>query len=187
VNDKLAKTTSSIEYWSLETVRQTIETIARLGLFRPAIGDSISRIKPEAVISRINRRPSRDESRRGGERMNSLPAIICTYMGHVRPETGGENCLDDGVITILISLVDDADDSDENNLASYLRWMGLIRERLQQSSGSQRSPLENCPSSLGQVYQVHWRDSSSPDETDYGFKEVLRMSGVLSVYTRTKR
>lgn len=186
MNNSLAVTTS-IEYWTLETVRQTIETLARQGAFRSVVGDSVSRVKPEAVISRLNRRPSQDESRRGGERTNSLPGFICTYLGHTRPETGGENCSDDGVITILVSLLDDADDSDEGNIASYLSWMGLVRERLQQSPGSHRSPLEECPNSLGHVYQVHWRDSAAPDETDYGFKEVFRMSGVLSVYTRTLR
>jgi len=178
---------TSIEFWATETVRQMIETMADQRIFRPVGTDSIRSVKRTSVITRINRRPSADEARRKGERLNENPGFIITYNGHTRPPNAGENTCDDGIIKILVQLVDVGDDGDDTNLASYLRWMSDIREGLLTKHNSQLSPLEDCPLSLGQIYFVHVREAGPPDETDWGFHEDMRAASVVECYTRTSR
>ena len=178
---------TSMEFWATETVRQNGETMARQQVFKSVGDDRLSRVKPEGCIIRVNRRPSKDEARRGGERLNVLPGFIITYNGHTRDPSGGENCVDDGQIRVLIQLCDDADDGDATNLASYLALMSSVRKRLLSGADGQASPLEDCPSALGQIFFVHVREASPPDETDYGFHEQMRMAMVCEMSTRTTR
>ena len=177
--------TTSIEYWCWSTVTETIKALARTNRFR---GDNIQQILPEAVIMRYNRRPSKDErSTQSPERGIPNPGIVTTYLGHKTPPNAGENGAEDGVVQILVGLVDAGDDGDATNAADYLRWLRIIRGSLQEKNTTGLSPLEQCPLSIGQVYLVHVTEMSPADETDWGFVEHLRMGLAVSCYTRTTR
>jgi hypothetical protein len=178
---------TSIEFWCFDTVFRLIRHMADVDTFR-AVGDEIvPAVQPEAVIRRYNRRPSRDESRRSGERAINVPGFVVTYLGHRRPVNAGDNDVDDGMLRILVQLVDDGDDQDSPRAASYFAWMKDLRERLQETPTTRLSPLEDCPIELGQVYLVHVEDFNPPDETDWGFKEQMRMALMCTCYTRTDR
>ncbi|MCP4511233.1 MAG: hypothetical protein GY826_33095 [Fuerstiella sp.] len=172
---------TSIEYWCYDTAREIVRTLARQGVFRAIGTDNIKTVRPEAVISRYNRRPGKHGQSSGGERDLDLPGFIITYMGHTRPIQAGENCVDDGTLKLLVQLVDEGDDHDDTNAESYFNWMSTIRENLQGSA------LESCPTSLGQVLLTHVAESGSPDETDWALQENMRMALVVTCLTRTPR
>jgi len=172
---------TSIEFYCFDTTREIVRTMAAQGLFSAIGDDNIKTVLPEAVISRFNRRPSQDEQASGGERGIDLPGFIVTYLGHNRPVNIGENCADDGALRILVQLVDEGDDGDATNAASYLRWMADLRLWLQDSA------LTECPLHLGEVYLVHVTESDAPDETDWAFQENMRMALVVTCFTRTPR
>lgn len=177
--------TTSIEYWCWSTVTETIRSLARTHRFT---GEHISPILPEAVIMRYSRRPSKDDrSSQSPERGIPNPGIITTYTGHKIPPNAGENTVEDGVVQILIGLVDAGDDGEATNAADYLRWLRVIRGSLQEKNTTGLSPLEQCPLSIGQVYLVHVTDMNPADETDWAFQEHLRMGLTVSCYTRTTR
>jgi len=177
---------TSIEFWAWDTATEVIRSMASSGVFRAVGDDRIDPILPEAVIKRFNRRPSRMEVSRTGEASINVPGIIVSYMGHQRPAASGENRKDHGVITLLIQIVDDGDDGDATNAASYFRWMRDICERLQEGPGTHLSPLESCPSHLGNIYMVHCRELRSPDETDWAV-ERMRAAQVVEIFTSTSR
>lgn len=179
--------TSSIEFWCLDTVHQVIRSMARSRQFSAIGRDSIQTLNPESVIKRFNRRPRKSErGDQSPERSLDTPGIIVTYLGHKRPATAGENTVDDGVVKILVQLVDAGDDGDFTNGESYLNWMSRIRKSLQ-GKPDNPSPLEQCPLTLGQVYFVHVAEMNPPDETDWGFDEHMRMALSVDAFTRTLR
>jgi len=183
----MASPATSIEHWCLSTVHGTISQMTKNHRFSAIPGDSIQEVNKESVIIRLNRRPSNDErSQQAPERGIDLPGFIVTYRGHRRPVTAGENTVDDGVVEILVQLVDAGDDGDATNIASYMAWTAAIRFQLQGAPGS-LSPLAQCPLSLGQVYMVHVSDMNPSDETDWAFSEHFRMALNVECFTRTPR
>jgi len=179
--------TINIEVWCLETARQIIRSMAADGVFSAVGSDRIDDVLPENVIARVNSRPGQSEETRSGERLNGTPGFICTYKGHTRPVEAGENCVDDGIVRITVQLVDDVNQSDNENFPSYSQWMNDIRKRFQRKTGSHLSPFEDCPLSIGQVYMVHVKDLSPADETDWQFHEKMRSALMLQCFTRTER
>jgi len=179
--------TINIEVWCLETARQIIVSMAADEVFRPIGNDQIDDVLPENVIARVNSRPGKDEETRGGERLNGTPGFICTFKGHSRPVQAGENCADDGILRITVQLVDDVNQSDNENFQSYSQWMNDVRSRFQRKTDSHLSPFEDCPLTIGQVYLVHVKELSSADETDWQFHEKMRSALLLECFTRTER
>lgn len=179
---------SSIEFWCVSMIQNLIRYMARSGMFVAVPGDSISPIREEAVIRRFNRRPRTSERReQTPESSISMPGIVCTYLGHRRPVNQGENTVDDGIVQILVQLVDSGEDSDSPNDATYLNWMSQIRRRLQEDQATNRSPLEDCPLQAGQVYLVHVSEIAPTDETDWAFQEHYRQALSIECFTRTTR
>lgn len=179
--------TTSIEFWCFDTVTEIIKSMARNQTFRAVEDDQTKRVDEKSVISRFNRRPSRDETADKGERGFDLPGFVVTYLGHTLPKSAGENCSDYGVIRILVQLIDEGDDGDATHAASYLRWMADVRGRIQRKPNSHISPLEDCPLALGNIYFVHVQEMGPPDETDWGFDEQLRMGLKVECFTRVSR
>lgn len=180
-----ADRTSSIEYWCLSTVATVIRSLAAANVFS---GIGINPIRPQSVVMRYNRRPRQDgRTTQSPERNFPLPGIICTYLGHTRPVNAGENTVEDGVIQILVSMVDAGDDGDETNMPNYLRWQNRIRGALQEKTSTELSPLEQCPLKLGQVYLVHVTEHAPADETDWSGSEHFRSGMLITCYTRTAR
>ena len=179
--------TTSIEIWCAEQVRQVIETMARQEVFKGVANVHVDPLTDSAVILRPYRRPGQDEKTRSGERLMDNHCCIVTYTGHSRPVSAGENCVDDGMLQIIVQICDTADEPSVDHLPSYISWMGDIRRRLLRKPGSHLSPLEDCPSTLGQVYLVHVTENKSPDETDWSFHEQMRVAMVVQCYTRTER
>jgi hypothetical protein len=179
--------TINIEVWCLETARQIIRSMASENVFRALGTDRIDPVLEENVIARANSRPGENEETRNGERLNGTPGFICTFKGHSRPTEAGENCVDDGILRITVQLVDDLNQSDNENFQSYSQWMNDIRKRFQRKISSHISPFEECPLTVGQVYMVHVKQLSPPDETDIQFHEKMRSALMLECFTRTER
>jgi hypothetical protein len=178
---------TSVDFWCFDTVFRIVRTMADEGTFSAVGDEQVPSVHPEAVIRRFNRRPSRDEARRTGERALNLPGFIVTYLGHSMPVASGENCADDGVVRILVQLVDDGDDDDSPRAASSLRWLEDIRRAVLTHADTGLSPLKDCPPEIGLVYHVHVTEKGPPDETDWGFQEQLRMGMQIQCFTRTER
>lgn len=178
---------SSIEFWCMDTVHQVIKTMARQKQFAAVGSDFIQPLGEDSVIKRFARRPRQSErGQQAPERSIDMPGVVLTYLGHRRPVTAGENSVDDGVVKVLVQIVDAGDDGDFTNGESYLNWMAAIRRALQ-GKPDNPSPLEQCPSALGQVYMVHIADSNPADETDWAFAEHMRMALSVDIFTRTLR
>lgn len=173
---------SSLEFVAYATTRDTLKRMADEGIF-VAIGDvdTLPGICSEAVIARF--RPAIMPERGGGDQGESnipLPGIIITWAGHNRPETAGENDLDDGVITMIIQIVDRLDRSEDDNIESYFRWMTDIREHLQ------RNPYRSLCQRLGDIYLAHMTDSVEPENRHFLMDEA-RLVSTLKLFTRSRR
>jgi len=179
--------TSSIEIWCAESIRQLVETMARQRVFRGADNVILDPLEPQHVILRAYRSPGQDETRRTGERLVGSPCCIVTYTGHRRPPSAGENCVDDGLLNVIVQICDDADEPSVDRLPTYLAWLEDIRRRVLRKPGSHLSPLESMPIALGQIYLVHVSENKSPDETDWSYHEKMRAAIVVQCYTRTSR
>lgn len=181
------KTTTSIEYWCIDTVHQILRTMARERRFSAVGNDQMQSLNEQSVIKRFNRRPRASErGQESPERSLDTPGIIVTYLGHRLPASAGENSVDDGVVKILVQIVNAGEDGDFTNGESYLNWMASIRKALQ-GSPDKPSPLEKCPLTVGQVYLVHVTELNPPDETDWGFAEHMRIALSVDIFTRTNR
>ena len=179
--------TTSIEIWCAETIRTLIATMAQNDVFKGVQNSRINPLIEQNVILRAYRRPGANEKTRSAERIEESPCCIVTYVGHHRPVDSGENDADDGMLSVIVQICDDADEPSIQHLPSYLAWMEDIRRRILKTPGTRLSPLESMPSSLGQVYLVHVTENKSPDETDWAFHEQMRTALVVQCYTRTER
>lgn len=173
---------SSLEWVGYSVTRDRIKKMAEDGLFK-AIGetDTLRGISPESVVGRF--RPSLGENRGSGNQGESvipLPGIIISWLGHTRPPNAGNNDYDDGVITMLVQVVDRLDRSADNNIESYMRWMVDIRETLQ------LNPYRDLCRNLGEIYLVHVTESVGPDQRAYILDEA-RLVNQVSLFTRARR
>ena len=152
--------------------------MARDGIF-VSIGDTdtLRGIDEEAIVGLF--RPKVAEQNQG-EAMNPLPGIHLTWLGHNRPESAGEIDFDDGIITMLVQIVDRMDRSDDNNVESYMRWQTDIREWLQ------KNPYRDLSKNLGEIYFVHVTDTVSPENQAFISNEA-RLVQTIKLFTRSRR
>ncbi len=113
---------------------------------------------------------------RQGESNLPLPGIVVVYAGVRMPPSAGENDYDDGVMTLLVQIVDRLDYSNDNNIESYLRWQTDIRESLQ------KNPYRDLDSYNGNIYLVHVSDEASPDNRAFLFNEARLVSQFLCFF-----
>lgn len=173
---------SSLEWIGYSVTRDRIQKMAEDGLFK-AIGetDTLRGIVPESVVGRF--RPSVGENRGSGDQGENtipLPGIVISWLGHSRPPNAGNNDYDDGIITMLVQVVDRLDRSYDNNIESYMRWMVDIRETLQ------LNPYRDLCRNLGEIYLVHVTESVGPDQRAYILDEA-RLVNQVSLFTRARR
>lgn len=177
---------SSMEWVAYRVTRDTLRSMAESGVFK-AIGetDRIRGISKEAVLGQFApQMPSQRGNGDLGESNIPLPGILVTWIGHRRPETGGEVDSDDGVISMLIQLVDRLDRAGrtigDQNIESYMRWMSDVRESLQ------KNPYRGLDLYLGDMYHVHVTESISPNNREF-VSDNARLVLQVSIFTRTRR
>lgn len=173
---------SSLEWVAYRTTRDTLRGMARQNLFQ-AIGEGgTTAITEAAIIGRFSPqiKPERGQGYQGESNL-VLPGILITWLGHRRPETAGETEYDDGIITMLIQVVDKLDRTpDDTGVESYMRWLSDIREVLQ------TNPYRDLDIYQGDIFNVHATESVSADNRAY-INDEARLVLQLSLFTRTRR
>lgn len=173
--------TSSVEYGSYKQTIHALRSMAGRGVFRAIGQDTLRGIQPEAVVGRWRPRTTPQQgSGRQGESNLPLPGIVVTYVGNNRPPGAGEYDYDDGVITLIIQVVDRLDYSSDNNIESYMRWQADIREYLQ------KNPFQDLDSYNGCIYLVHVSEHVSAENQVYVYNEA-RLASQVSIFNRTRR
>ena len=172
---------SSLEWTAYRVTRDQLKAMARDQIFTAVGEDKIRGIDEGAVVGKFRPQASQERgSGDQGEYMLPNPGIVLSWIGHNRPVNAGENCFDDGMITMLIQVVDRLDRSLDANIESYMRWMADIREWLQ------ANPYRDQSRNLGEIYLVHVTDYVSPDQRAYILDEA-RLVMTVALYTRTRR
>jgi hypothetical protein len=174
---------SSLEFVSYRTTRDFLRKMATDGVFQAVGNDNLRGICSEAVTGRFAQR--RTEERGGSDRGETnlvLPGILIMWAGHNRPESAGEIDYDDGIITMIIQIVDTFDRNEDNDscIESYMRWLTDIRE------GLQSNPYRNLDQHLGDIYFVHVKETVAPEFRSYVIDEA-RLVLTLNLFTRTRR
>ena len=173
---------TSLEWVAYSATRDLLKHKASQGVFSPVGGDSIRGIDPAAVIGRFAPKiqPQRGQSFQGESNI-PLPAILITWIGHNRPVSAGENCYDDGQITMLIQVVDRLDRTPgDTGLESYMCWMNHIREALQ------ANPYRQLTGNTGDIFLVHMSEKISGDNQAY-INDEARLVCQLTLFTRSRR
>jgi len=174
---------SSLEFVAYRTTRDTLRKMAVDNVFQAVGSDNLRGICPEAVTGRFAQRRAEERGQSDrGETNLVLPGILVTWAGHNRPESAGEIDYDDGIITMLIQIVDTFDRNEDNDssIESYMRWLTDIRE------GLQANPYRNLDQHLGDIYLVHVKETVAPEFRSYVVDEA-RLVLTLSLFTRTRR
>ena len=96
------------------------------------------------------------------------------------PESAGEIDFDDGVITMLVQIIDRLDRSLDNNAESYLRWQLDIREWLH------KNPYRDLSKNIGEIYFVHVSDAAAPEYRAFIMDE-CRLASTIKLFTRCRR
>lgn len=173
---------TSLEWVAYRTTRDVLRSMADDGVFQPVGEDSIRGINAAGIVGRFA--PKIQPERGNGEFGESnlpLPGLLITWIGHRRPETAGEIDSDDGVISMLIQLVDRLDRTPgDTGIESYMRWLSDVRERLQ------ANPYRSQGMYQGDMYFVHVTESVSADNRAY-IQDEARLVLQLSIFTRSRR
>jgi hypothetical protein len=168
----MADPTASLEAHCFFGVRNIIKDMARQGVFKMRGVDSTDRVREEAVVGRFSRAEP-------GIRV--MPGFIVTYLGHERAVNAGENDSDLGKISIFIQFIDKTTNEDHPNANSYFTWMEVMRRWLLDG------PLEEPDETLGFVYHTHLSSQMPPAEYDWAVHENMKMSAMLTCFTKTTR
>jgi len=173
---------TSLEWLAYRTTRDTLRSMAERNIFQPVGGDTLRGINAAGIVGRFAPKiqPERGDGEYGESNL-PLPGILITWLGHKRPETAGEIDSDDGIISMLIQLVDRLSRSPgDDGIESYMRWMADIREHLQ------ANPYRSQGMYQGDIYFVHVTDSVSADNRAY-IQDEARLVLQLSLFTRSRR
>lgn len=173
---------SSLEWTAYSITRDTLKQMAREGVFT-SIGDedTLRGISEEAIIGRFQPKPKEERGTGNqGESRYSLPGIHIAWVGHDRPESAGEIDFDDGIITMLVQIVDRLDRSEDNNIESYMRWQTDIREWLQ------KNPYRDLSKNIGEIYFVHVTETVSLDNRSF-IADEARLVQTVKLFTRSRR
>ena len=122
------KTGTSLEWVAYGVTKDTLKRMADDNVFQAIGDDQIRGVNSAGVIGRFSPRIKEERGQSfQGEQNIPLPAILITWIGHRRPETAGEIEYDDGVIQMLIQLVDKLDRTPgDTGVESYMRWLCLL-------------------------------------------------------------
>lgn len=173
---------TSLEYVAYGTTIDILKDMAERGVFQAVGNDTIKGVDPAGVVGRVAPKiqPHRGDGE-SGESNLPLPGILVTWLGHKRPETAGEIDTDDGIITMLIQVVDRLDRTPgDTGIESYMRWLSDIRENLQ------ANPYRSKGMYVGDIYFVHVTESVSADNRAY-IQDEARLVLSLSLFTRSRR
>lgn len=173
---------TSLEWIAYRTTRDSLRKLADAGVFQAIGDDQIRGVNAAGVVGRFAPKIKEERGQSDqGESNLPLPGILITWLGHKRPETAGEMNYDDGVITMLIQIVDRLDRSPgDTGIESYMRWQVDIRETLQRNPYREQCRLQ------GDAYFVHVTESVSADNRAYILDEA-RLVLQLSIFTRSRR
>lgn len=163
---------SSIESACFLGVKSIIKDMAREGVFTKRGPNSTDRIRPEAVIGRFGK---------SAPGTTPLPAVLVTYLGHRRDVSAGENDSDNGVVNILVQIVDKIPNEDDPHADSYFTWMSAIRTWLLDG------PLESPDPTLGFIWQTHVTDQRPPDEYAWAVSDQAKLMLMVQCFTKTRR
>jgi len=173
---------TSLEWIAYRTTRDTLRYMASQGVFTAIGEDTLRGIDAAGIVGRFTPKIKQERGQsEHGESNLPLPGILITWLGHNRPETAGEMNYDDGVIQMLIQVVDRLDrSSGDSGIESYMCWLNLIRESLQ------GNPYRNLCGNAGDIYFVHATEKVSADNQSY-LNDEARLVLQLSLYTRSRR
>ena len=172
---------TSLEFVAYKTTRDRLRAMADDGIFTAIGEDTLQGITSEAIVGRFA--PKLKQERSGGDQGESnlpLPGIIIAWVGHNRPESAGEIDMDDGIITMLIQVVDRLDRSSDNNIESYMRWLTDIRE------WAQYNPYRVLSPHLGEIYFVHMTETVAPEHQPF-LADEARLVLTVKLFTRSRR
>lgn len=175
-------TGTSLEWIAYRVTRDTLRKMAEDNVFQPIGEDTIRGIDAAGIVGRFAPRIKEERGQSfQGEQNLPLPGILITWLGHRRPETAGEVEYDDGVIQMLIQVVDKLDRTPGDiGIESYMRWLVDIREILQ------ANPYRELCDKQGDLYLVHCTESVSTDNRAY-IQDEARLVLQLSLFTRSRR
>jgi len=172
----------SLEWIAYRITRDSIRKMADEGVFQAIGEDTLRGVNSAGVVGRFA--PRIKEERGQGDQGESnlpLPGILITWLGHKRPETAGEMDYDDGVISMLIQVVDRLDRTPgDTGIESYMQWLTDIRETLQ------ANPYRPLAAHRGDIYFIHLTESVSADNRAY-IADEARLVLQLSLFTRSRR
>lgn len=171
---------TSLEWLAYRVTRDTIRKLADDGVLSAVGEDTIQSVAPQSVVGDMSPRRKQDRGNQGLPNI-PLPAILISWLGHKRPETAGEVNSDDGIIQMLIQIVDRLDRTPgDTGYESYMCWLNDIREKLQSN------PYRAMDCRHGDCYFVHVTDHIAQVNRDFILEEA-RLATQVSIYTRSRR
>lgn len=167
---------SSLSYEVYNHVKSTLRTRATAGDFVAATGDKSAKVTANNVIGRYAPRQKRERKETGIPN----PGMVVTYLGWVNNISQGTFTQDDGVIRVLIQIVDRHDGYDDKLIKTYMEWVHLIREEFQ------ANPFTTVDDTLGHVYLVHTGELPPADPQEWALMDQMKQHIVLNCFTRTR-
>lgn len=176
----MATTVVSPEYLILYRTLRTLRAMAAEREFVRSASEAVRSVLPATVLQWRTLEGS-DHNQQTGFVNLPKPCILVTCLP-VRESTGGVNCANDEIVTIVIQIVDDTGGSQisQQPIRTYMDWMNRIRHEILDNLLIFRQDFDPA---IADPYLVHPKDRvpADPQKLWYHEQQVAAFSFFVKV------